>query len=250
MIVGPMPAQTPTQPVPPLRQWPTWFDPQAGRVRGVGETYPRATLPSGNASDQRDAASQLPDYPSQDWDWQWPDWWLDFTDWVGNLFSGWGEREVYLFLLGLMLIFLLIVFVFLARTNWGPRALQARADKQQRRRRAIATEELPFEWEAGALTVEGLWQQALQAKEAGNFRLALMFLYSYLLIELDAQQQLRLRRGKTNRDYSRELGRSSNAYGCFQATMLTFEQVFFGRYEVTRSQVDDLFAQVAKWGKS
>ncbi len=241
--------QEPTA-VPPLRQWPTWADPQTGRVRGVGEAYPRAGLPSGNASDDREEAVLLPEFETQDWEWQWPDWWLDFRDWVGNLFSGWGEREIYLFLLFLILIFLLIVFIFLARTKWGPLAHRSRDAKQQRRRRAIAKEELPFEWEAGALTVEGLWQQAVQAKEAGNFRLALMFLYSYLLIELDGQQKLRLQRGKTNRDYCRELGRASAAYPCFETTMLAFEQVFFGRYEFTRSQVDALFAQVSRWGES
>lgn len=241
--------QEPTA-MPPLQQWPTWVNPQTGRVRSVGETYPHASLPTGNASDHRDEAALLPESDTQAWEWQWPDWWLDFTDWFGNLFSGWGEREIYLFLLFLALIFLLIVFIFLARTNWGPLATHFRDAKQPRRRRAVAQEELPFEWEAGALTIEGLWQQAVQAKEAGNFRLALMLLYSYLLIELDAQHKLRLQRGKTNRDYCRELGRASAAYQCFETTMLAFEQVFFGRYEFTRSQVDALFAHVARWGDS
>lgn len=234
--------------LPPLPSWPTWVDPESGRVRGVKEAYPYAELPTGSASAQREQAALLPTLDTQDWTWEWPDWWLDFLDTIGQLFSGWGEREVYLLFLVLILIFLLIVFILLARTKWGPLAVQARA-AQQRRRRAVAQEELPFEWEAGALTVEGLWQQALQAKEAGDFRLALMFLYSYLLIELDAQQLLRLQRGKTNRDYSRELGRSATVYDCFQATMLAFEQVFFGRYQLTRPQVDELFAQVARWGQ-
>jgi hypothetical protein len=233
---------------PQLPQLPTWVDPQSGRVRSVHEAYPYAELPTGSASAQREQAALLPTMNTQDWTWEWPDWWLDVLDAVGSFFSGWGEREIYLLFLGLILIFLLIVFILLARTKWGPLARQTR-DAQRRRRRAVAQEELPFEWEAGALTVEGLWQQALQAKEAGDFRLALMFLYSYLLIELDAQQLLRLQRGKTNRDYSRELGRSATVYDCFQATMLAFEQVFFGRYQLTRPQVDELFAQVARWGQ-
>jgi hypothetical protein len=74
----------------------------------------------------------------------------------------------------------------------------------------------------------------------------MMFLYSFLLIELDAHQLIRLSRGKTNRDYSRELRGAVAIYPCFAATMEAFERVFFGRYNLENQQIDDLFSQVGR----
>ncbi|MBL8889094.1 MAG: hypothetical protein JNL67_03890 [Planctomycetaceae bacterium] len=228
-----------------IEQVPTWLDPETGRVRSITERYPGVELESGTSTAGRDDAAIL-EQTNWNWDWlQWPSWLTDFFGWFVGWFRslngfGWG-----LLLLVIAVVFLAIVFYILARTDWG-RSVLSRHDQKQRRRKAVSKEELPFELEAASLTVDGLWQQALRAKQQGDFRRAMMYLYSFLLIELDAHQLIRLARGKTNRDYSRELRDAWAVYPCFQATMEAFERVFFGRYTLPEQQVDDLFGQVGR----
>lgn len=228
-----------------IEQLPTWLNPETGRVRSIADRYPGVELESGTATSGRDDAA-IVEASNWNWDWlQWPTWLTDFFGWVGNLFSGMGGWGWIILLLIIAISFLAVVFYLLARTDWGRNVL-ARRDQKKRARKAISKEELPFELEAASLTVDGLWQQALRAKQQGDYRKAMMYLYSFLLIELDAHQLIRLSRGKTNRDYSRELRGALAVYPCFLATMEAFERVFFGRYSLAEQQIDDLFGQVGR----
>lgn len=236
-----------SNPASKIEQLPTWLDPETGRVRSIADRYPGVELESGTTTDGRDEAAA---FEKSNWEldldkWQWPTWLTDFFGWLGDLIGGLGGWGWGVLLLIFAITFLAIVFYLLARTNWG-RSILARRDQKQRRRKAITKEELPFELEAASLTVDGLWQQALRAKQQGDYRKAMMFLYSFLLIELDAHHLIRLSRGKTNRDYSRELRGTLAVYPCFLATMEAFERVFFGRYTLAEQQIDDLFGQVGR----
>jgi hypothetical protein len=231
---------------PPVQQWPRWVEPSTGQVRSVGDSHPGVQLQSGAVSEGRFAAEPAPAANSGTWDFsglQWiVDWFGDLFSWVQNaLANGWG---LYL-LLFLALLFLGVILYVLSRMNWGGQLL-ANRDKQKRRRRPVTKEELPFELEAANLTIDGLWGEAIRAKQQGDFRRALMFLYSYLLIELDARQLIRLRRGKTNRNYGQELRPVVAVYPTFAATMDAFERAFFGSYELESQLVDDLFGQVSR----
>ncbi|MDP1562689.1 MAG: hypothetical protein Q8M16_15035 [Pirellulaceae bacterium] len=232
--------------LPPISQWPSWVDPKTGQVRGVSDSYPGVQLESGTVSAGRDQADMMVQ-SANNWDWsfEWPEWIQNFFSWWGNLLAAFGLNGWMVLLLLLAVAFLIVIFVILARTDWG-RSLIARNDRATRRRKAVAKEELPFELEAANLTVDGLWQHATKAKQQGDFRRALMFLYSYLLIELDAHQMIRLSRGKTNRDYGRELTGILSVYPCFVATMDAFERVFFGRFQLESEQVEELFSQVGR----
>lgn len=230
----------------PVSQWPSWVDPATGQVRGVSDSYPGVQLETGAVSAGRNQADlQVQSGNNWDWSFEWPEWIQNFFAWWGDLLATFGLNGWIVLLVLLAVVFLIVIFVILARTEWG-RGLIARNDRATRRRNAVAKEELPFELEAANLSVDGLWQHATRAKQQGDFRLALMFLYSYLLIELDAHQMIRLSRGKTNRDYGRELAGILSVYPCFVATMDAFERVFFGRFQLESEQVEELFSQVGR----
>ncbi len=232
--------------LPSVQQWPTWFDPATGQVRGVGESYPGAELESGAVSAGRNQAEIfVPSGNNWDWNFEWPEWLQNFFGWWSDLLAAWGLNGWIVLLVLFAVVFLIVIFVILARTDWGRNVL-ARNSAATRRLKPVSKEELPFELEAANLSVDGLWQQALKAKQQGDFRRALMFLYSYLLIELDAKQLIRLSRGKTNRDYGRELNGILTVYPCFVATMDAFERVFFGRFQLPSEQVEELFSQVGR----
>jgi len=229
-----------------IQQWPRWVDPTNGQVRPMADAHPGTQLQSGAVAEGRLTAEATPTFDGSQWDfslWQWLSDWLG--QWIaslqGFLSSGWA---VYLLLL-LAILFLAVILYLVSRMDWGRRLWVNRA-AELRRRRPVTKEELPFELEAAHLTVDGLWGEAVRAKQQGDFRRALMFLYSYLLIELDARQLIRLRRGKTNRSYCQELRLVGSVYPTFTATMEAFERTFFGRYDMESRVVEDLFSQVGR----
>lgn len=96
-----------------------------------------------------------------------------------------------------------------------------------------------------------LLDEAMAQYQAGNFRLAVIYLYSYLLIQLDRHQQIHLARGKTNRMYLRELRQQPRLQSILQRTMTSFEDVFFGNHSLSReefelcwNQLDDFHKQI------
>jgi len=70
--------------------------------------------------------------------------------------------------------------------------------------------------------------------EQGNYSEAIIYLFSYQLLELDKFSLIRLGKGKTNRQYLRELTRVSPLSPPLERTMVAFESVFFGRQALDR----------------
>jgi hypothetical protein len=96
-----------------------------------------------------------------------------------------------------------------------------------------------------------LLDEALAMYNAGNFRQAVIYLYSYLLIQLDRHHRIRLSRGKTNRMYLGELRRQPRLREILEGTMVAFEDVFFGNHALSReafeacwNQLDEFHQQV------
>lgn len=89
-----------------------------------------------------------------------------------------------------------------------------------------------------------LLDEAMAHYKGGNFRQAIIYLYSYLLIQLDKHQQIHLARGKTNRMYLRELRQRPQLQGILERTMFAFEDVFFGNHTITREEVDHCLSQL------
>jgi hypothetical protein len=79
-----------------------------------------------------------------------------------------------------------------------------------------------------------LLAEAQRLYDEGRYAEAMIYLYSYQLVQLDKSQVIRLTRGKTNRQYLREVRRSSKLFELMQRSMVTFEDVFFGDHELDR----------------
>jgi hypothetical protein len=75
---------------------------------------------------------------------------------------------------------------------------------------------------------------ARRAANSADYNSAIKFLYSFKLLELDKHHCIELTRGKTNRQYLRELQRSPDLRELLQQTMLPFEAAFFGQHRVSQ----------------
>lgn len=82
-----------------------------------------------------------------------------------------------------------------------------------------------------------LLEQARALFAQGNMREAIIALYSYQLIQLDNAHLIHLERGKTNRQYLREVRRHSQLRTLLERTMVAFEDAFFGNHSLEPSRV-------------
>lgn len=107
-------------------------------------------------------------------------------------------------------------------------------------------EDLPFEIKQPK---SDLLAAALAARDRGDHRQAIIYLFSYMLIRLDRAHLIRLAKGKTNRQYLGELpaaesarltGQSSVGLGpVVERTMVMFERVFFGDHDPQSTEFNE-----------
>ena len=131
---------------------------------------------------------------------------------------------------------LMLAWAALAVVVVGLAYLLVQAFLKSENRRAVAAsqpqveavtrvEELPVRVPRGTTDLLG---EARRHRDAGNYAEAIIYLYSYQLIELDRHQFIRLTRGNTNRQYVRELAENDALRGLLEQTMVNFEHVYFG----------------------
>ncbi len=87
-----------------------------------------------------------------------------------------------------------------------------------------------------------LLSAAREAFTAGDYSRAVLYLFSHQLVELDRHQVICLERGKTNRQYLRELAGQSGLREVFAHSMVAFEDVFFGRKAIDRARCEACWA--------
>ncbi|MGA2033205.1 MAG: DUF4129 domain-containing protein [Thermoguttaceae bacterium] len=93
-----------------------------------------------------------------------------------------------------------------------------------------------------------LLEEARRHYEAGDYRQAIIYLFSYQLVQLDRRRIIRLAKGKTNRQYLRELRpRGPLLLPLVEQTMLVFEEVFFGNRSLDRSRFELCWSQVSEF---
>lgn len=134
----------------------------------------------------------------------------------------------------LALIIGLLVWAFLRSAN-QPTGEDSFGGKERPTARIDRIEELPVDVDA----IRGdLLQQARRHYATDNLRDAIICLFSYKLIQLDNHHAIHLERGKTNRQYLRELRTQPQLRRLLEGTMLAFEDVFFGNYDLTRERFE------------
>ncbi len=83
-----------------------------------------------------------------------------------------------------------------------------------------------------------LLEEARRQYEQGNYGEAIVYLFSYQLVQLDKRQVIHLAKGKTNRQYLREVRRRPRLFHLLETTMIAFEDVFFGHHELQRDRFE------------
>jgi hypothetical protein len=96
-------------------------------------------------------------------------------------------------------------------------------------------EDLPM---AIPLTDRDLLAAARACYEAGDYGMAIIYAYAHQLVELDQHHVIQLRKGKTNRQYLRELRTKPRLRELLRDTMLAFEEVFFGHHTLSRPRFE------------
>lgn len=135
----------------------------------------------------------------------------------------------------------LIAFVLIrALLNRQFRVAEAATPAMDDAARKARVEALPFPVRHD----RDLLSEAADLYRQGRYAEAVIYLFSYQLVELDRRQCIRLARGKTNRQYLRELGRQSLLRRLLEQTMVAFEEVFFGSYPLSRERFEACWSRV------
>ena len=148
---------------------------------------------------------------------------------TGGSASGGTESMFGLILAGIILV----VLVALVMTFLYIESQKSEQNVKQGRSRQQSIEQLPFDLDSS----EGDFQTAAEAAyRNGDLRKAIIYLYSHVLVTLDQNGMIRLRKGKTNRQYLNEARRHKGIAEYFRQVMVPFESVFFGDHDMDADQ--------------
>lgn len=144
---------------------------------------------------------------------------------------------------------LLLAFVWLlVRAYLNREEREAAGDAMRVRHTAVddaaRIEALPFRIRRGDFD---LLAEARRLSEEGKFGEAVVYLFSYQLVEMDRRQVIRLAKGRTNRQYLRDLRRQPLLRQLIERSMVAFEEVFFGGHVLDRSRFEGLWRQLEQF---
>jgi hypothetical protein len=87
-------------------------------------------------------------------------------------------------------------------------------------------------------TTSSLLDETRRLYSLGHYSQAIVFLFGYQLLQLDKAQMILLARGKTNRQYLRELVPHADVRKLVIPTMRAFEDAFFGHHACSRARFE------------
>jgi len=208
-----------------------WFDAETGKVKPTP-----ARVDSIDVSD-RHASIATPANPYNSS-------WLDrlrsaISDFFSFLFQGW--RIIFIgFLLLLLGIMVSVIFRY-GREWFGLEQPANRKNVRSKERERAKIQDLPFEIEHSNI---GLLAQAEKFRAAGDYSRAIVYLFSHALVEMDGARCIRLERGKTNRNYLRELNGRDNLRGFTTQLVIAFEFAFFGKHRLSQDSFEAIWKQI------
>ncbi len=143
-------------------------------------------------------------------------------------------------------IMLMVLFaVILAIIVWFSLQLEARSGnvlnslELEEEDLEYRIQQLPFE--LNDTTKGDLNMLAVRAANRGDHDKAVMLLFSHVLILLDRKDLIRLRKGKTNRQYLNEIRRHPDLTKYYEQVMVPFEDSFFGDHTVNKERFESCF---------
>ena len=166
-----------------------------------------------------------------------PQWWTAFIEWL---------RAHYVVGIVLLAMALALVVYRLYRLYLARRKYQSPADDGDglRLTEVDRMQALPAEADVDE---DDLLAAARRRYEAGDYRLAMILLFSHLLVALDAHHVIRLAKGKTNGQYLREIGPAARLRAIFAEAVKMFEAVFFGGHPITRERFETCWREVEEF---
>ncbi|MGY8732932.1 MAG: DUF4129 domain-containing protein [Pirellulales bacterium] len=102
-------------------------------------------------------------------------------------------------------------------------------------------EELPVQLDPA---FKNLLDRVRECYDNGDYNQAIVYLFSYKLIQLDKKHLIHLTRGKTNHQYLREVTGHSQLQDTLRLTVRAFEDVFFGNHDLTKSRFQQCWDNV------
>ena len=145
-------------------------------------------------------------------------------------------------LIAALIIFALVMAIRSLADRGGGAGWTPSEDSQQVVSDEDRMEQLPIPLKRDLSDLLG---EARKYYEQGNYNEAVVYLYSYFLVELDKAQRIRLLRGKTNRQYLRELSDATpSVSGLVERTMVAFEDVFFGDHNLERARFESCYGEL------
>jgi hypothetical protein len=126
----------------------------------------------------------------------------------------------------------ILIWVFLKSDRLNSNSSVASAGSATRKQRI---QQLPFLLEQGPTDLRSLAERAAQQNDFGR---AITFLFSHVLVTLDEHHRIQLKKGKTNRQYLRELQTNSELAAIYRRLMLAFEDHFFGGHEISPARFE------------
>ncbi|MEX1040348.1 MAG: DUF4129 domain-containing protein [Pirellulaceae bacterium] len=126
----------------------------------------------------------------------------------------------------------------LTKTDETPRTLDEISSQVDK------VEHLPFEVKRPDAN---LLDEARRHYQQGDYSEAIIYLFSYQLLELDKGQIIRLAKGKTNGQYLMEMRHQRPLQGILRTTVDAFEDVFFGHRKLTRGQFEACWEHLSRF---
>ena len=194
-----------------------WYDSESNEI------VPIELAPSEPRADYRSTDWQWPEWQA-DSRWEWPD-----LSWLGPILWYTIWAVIIVGLVGLL------YFIMRAILQTGRRQAAGGAAAEWN---PAKIEELPFEL---ANRPDDLVESARQARARGDLRLTVILLFSEQLLHLDRTNRIRLAKGKTNRQYLRELAWDPPLRQLLRKSVHIFEHVYFGGWQPTREEADTMW---------
>ncbi len=155
------------------------------------------------------------------------------NNWNG-LFNG-ATWIVLIFLLFVLVFGLVRIVFYLKRKNTVKTETPKKEDERKRQR-----DSLPIE---AARQIGSLDQLAETAMNDGDFRSAIIYYFSWILIELDKKKFILLHKGKTNRQFLTELKGRKDLAEIYSGVMTLFEKSYYGDLPVSREEYDAVWRE-------
>jgi len=204
-----------------------WYDSETDELRDLN-----ARAKEGEDSETRKKGWEWEPPASQttptSWNWQLPSWTTFFQFLAMALFAA----------LIIAIVFLLLRY-FLKEEDLGSPGADVKFENREAEIDRV--EQLPF-----VVRRPGgdFLSEARALYEQGRYSEAIIYLYSYELVQLDRHQHIHLAKGKTNRQYLREVRNEPVLRGLLHRTMIAFEDAFFGHHDLNRQRFEECWLQL------